>query len=177
MEAALGAILISQEEIQRRVGELGRQISHDYAGKTITMVAILKGSFVFLADLIRRIDPEIPVELDFMAVSSYGDSTTSSGVVQIDKDIGIPLEGKDVLIVEDIVDSGLTLLKVCNVLTGRRTRSLKVASLLEKPGNSKHGGQVDYLGFAIPNKFVVGYGLDFAQRFRNLPDIRVLNEV
>ena len=177
MTAALGTVLVSREEIQRRIAELGRQISRDYAGKTITIVAILKGSFVFLADLIRQIDAAIPVEVDFMSVSSYGDATSSSGTVHIEKDHEVEIQGKDVIIVEDIVDTGLTLFNVYNILSGRGARSLRVAALLEKPGESKYQGPLDYLGFRIPDKFVVGYGLDFAQHFRNLPDIRVLDEI
>jgi hypoxanthine phosphoribosyltransferase len=141
----------------------------------VTVVGILKGSFVFLADLIRAISPEIPVEVDFMSVSSYGDATTTSGTVHIEKDVGIRIEGKDVLIVEDIVDTGLTLLHVYNILSGRGPRTLRVATLLEKPGNSRYEGPLDYVGFKIPNHFVVGFGLDYAQRFRNLPEIRMLS--
>ena len=177
MKTALGTVLISEEEIRRRVTEIGRGISKDYAGRTVTLVGILKGSFVFLADVIRAISPEIPVEVDFMSVSSYGDATTTSGTVHIEKDLGISIEGKDVIIVEDIVDSGLTLLHVYNILSARGARSLRVATLLEKPGNSKFDRPLDYVGFKIANQFVVGFGLDHAQRYRNLPDIRVLNEI
>jgi len=177
MKAALGTILVTEEEIRHRVAELGRQISKDYAARTVTLVGILKGSFIFLADLIRVISPEIPVEVDFMAVSSYGDSTTTSGTIHIEKDLGISVNGKDVIIVEDVVDTGLTLLHVYNILSGRGARSLRVAALLEKPGKSKYDRELDYIGFKIPNKFVVGFGLDFAQRYRNLPDIRVLDEI
>ena len=177
MKTALGTVLITEEEIRRRVTEIGRRISKDYAGRTVTLVGILKGSFVFLADVIRAISPEIPVEVDFMSVSSYGDATTTSGTVHIEKDLGISIEGKDVIIVEDIVDSGLTLLHVYNILSARGARSLRVATLLEKPGNSKFDRPLDYVGFKIANQFVVGFGLDHAQRYRNLPDIRVLNEI
>lgn len=177
MKAALGTILISRDEIQRRITDMGRQISEDYAGRSATIVGILKGSFVFLADLIRAISIEVPVEVDFMAVSSYGDATTTSGTIHIEKDLGIAIEGKDVIIVEDIVDTGLTLLHVHNILFARKARSLRVATLLEKPGNSKFAGPLDYVGFKIPNQFVVGFGLDHAQRFRNLPDIRVLDAI
>lgn len=177
MKTAMGTTLITQGEIQRRIAELGAQISKDYLGSEITFVGILKGSFVFLADLIRSISPDIPIEVDFMSVSSYGDSTTSSGTVHIEKDLGIPVSGRHIIIVEDIVDSGLTLLHVHNILSGRGARSLRVAALLEKPGNSKYDRPVDYIGFKIPNKFVVGFGLDYAQRYRNLPDIRVLDEI
>jgi hypoxanthine phosphoribosyltransferase len=177
MERVLGKVLISSDEIQRRTQEMGQQISQDYAGRSVTLVAILKGSFIFLADMIRHIKPEIPVEIDFMSVSSYGDSTTSSGTIVIEKDIEVKIEGRDIIIVEDIVDSGLTLTHVYRILSEKRARSLRVATLLEKPGNSKYEGKLDYVGFQIPDSFVVGYGLDFAQRYRNLPDIRVLDEV
>jgi hypoxanthine phosphoribosyltransferase len=176
MKTAVGTILITQEEIQRRIGEIGRQISQDFAGRSVTFVGILKGSFIFLADVIRAVSPEIPVEVDFMSVSSYGDATTTSGTVHIEKDLGISIDGKDVIIVEDIVDTGLTLLHVFNILSARGARSLRVATLLEKPGNSKYDRPLEYVGFKIPNKFVVGFGLDYAQRYRNLPDIRVLDQ-
>jgi len=177
MKTALGTVLITEEEIRRRIADLGRQISRDFAGRSVTLVGILKGSFVFLADLIRAITPDIPVEVDFMSVSSYGDATTTSGTIHIEKDLGISIEGKDIIIVEDIVDTGLTLLHVYNILSARGARSLRVATLLEKPGNSKYDRPLEYVGFQIPNKFVVGFGLDFAQRYRNLSDIRVLDEI
>ena len=177
MKAAVSTVLITEEEIRKRITELGRQISSDYSGGTITIVAILKGSFVFLADLIRTISPELTVEVDFMSVSSYGDATTTSGTVHIEKDLSVSVDGKDVIIVEDIVDTGLTLLHVYNILSARGARSLRVATLLEKPGNSRYDRPLDYVGFKIPNKFVVGFGLDYAQRYRNFPDIRVLDEV
>jgi hypoxanthine phosphoribosyltransferase len=177
MKTALGTVLISEEDIRRRIGEMGRQISIDYAEGAVTVVGILKGSFVFLADLVRAISPEVHVEVDFISVSSYGDATTTSGTVHIEKDIGVSIEGKDVIIVEDIVDTGLTLLHVYNIFSARRARSLRVATLLEKPGNSKYDKPLDYVGFKIPNTFVVGFGLDYAQRYRNLRDIRVLDEI
>src|SRR6266567_5359751 len=176
MTTGLGTVLISEGEIRRRIAEIGRQISKDYAGRSLTLVGILKGSFMFLADVIRAISLETPVEVDFMSVSSYGDATTTSGTVHIEKDLGISIDGKDVIIVEDIVDTGLTLLHVYNILSARGARSLRVAALLEKPGNSKYDRPLEYIGFKIPNKFVVGFGLDYAQRLRNLPDIRVLDE-
>jgi hypoxanthine phosphoribosyltransferase len=177
MKTALGTVLITEEEIRRRIADLGRQISKDFADRSVTLVGILKGSFIFLADLIRAITPDIPVEVDFMSVSSYGDATTTSGTIHIEKDLGISVEGKDIIIVEDIVDTGLTLLHVYNILSARGARSLQVATLLEKPGNSKYYRPLEYVGFKIPNKFVVGFGLDFAQRYRNLSDIRVLDEI
>ena len=177
MKPALGTVLIPEDQIRRRIAEIGKQISEDYAGRTVTFVGILKGSFIFLADVVRALAPEIPVEVDFMSVSSYGDATTTSGTIHIEKDLGIQVDGKDVIIVEDIVDTGLTLLHVYNILSARGARSLRVAALLEKPGNSKYDRPLDYIGFQIPNKFVVGFGLDYAQRFRNLSEIRVLDEV
>ena len=177
MKTAMGTILITKEEVHVRITEIGRQISSDYAGREILLVGILKGSFVFMADLIRAISSEIPIEVDFMSVSSYGDSTSSSGTVHIEKDISVPVIGKNVIIVEDIVDTGLTLLHVHNILSGRGAKSLRVATLLEKPGNCKYEYPLDYVGFKIPDKFVVGFGLDYAQHYRNLPEIRVLNEV
>ena len=177
MKTVLGSVLITEEEIRRRISDMGRQISRDYSGRTVTFVGILKGSFVFLADLIRAISHELPVEVDFMSVSSYGDATKTSGTVHIEKDLGISIEGKDVIIVEDIVDTGLTLLHVYNILSARGARSLRVATLLEKPGNSKFNRPLDYIGFKIPNQFVVGFGLDYAQRYRNLSDVRVLDEI
>ena len=176
MTKVLGKVLISGDQIQRRVQELGRQISQDYAGTSVTLVAILKGSFIFLADIIRSINPEIPVEVDFMSVSSYGDSTNSSGTIVIEKDIEVKIEGRDIIIVEDIVDSGLTLTHVYRILHDKGAQSIRVATLLEKPGNSRYEGKLDYVGFQIPNSFVVGYGLDYAQHYRNLPDIRILDE-
>src|SRR5215470_8390070 len=177
MKTALGTVLITEDEIRRRIEEMGRQISADYAGGTVTFVGILKGSFVFLADLIRCVSTEVHIEVDFMSVSSYGDATTTSGTVHIEKDLGISIEGKDVIIVEDIVDTGLTLLHVHNIFSARGARSLRVATLLEKLGNLKYNRPLDYVGFKIPNQFVVGFGLDYAQKFRNLSDIRVLDEI
>jgi hypoxanthine phosphoribosyltransferase len=177
MKRVPGAALISTEQIRRRIEEMGRQISQDYAGKSVTVVAILKGSFIFLSDLIRQIDPQIDVEVDFMSVSSYGSDTKSSGTVRVDRDIEVAVDGHDIIIVEDIVDTGLTLTQVHRIFTDRGARSVRVATLLEKPGNSRYERKLDYVGFQIPNSFVVGYGLDFAQRYRNLPDIRILNEI
>ena len=177
MKRVLGSALVSSEQIQRRTAELGRQISEDYAGRSVTLVAILKGSFVFLADVIRNISPDVPVEVDFMSVSSYGDGTASSGTIVIEKDIEVKIEGREIIIVEDIVYTGLTLTHVHRILTEKGARSIRVATLLEKPGKSKYEGKLDYVGFQIPNSFVVGYGLDYAQRYRNLPDIRILDEI
>ena len=176
MKAAAHSVLLSEAQIQDRIAEMGRQISSDYAGGALTIVGILKGSFIFVADLIRRIAPSIPVEVDFISVASYGRSTTSSGTVRLVKDIEVEIEGKDVLIVEDIVDSGRTLTYVTPLLAGRGARSVRIAALLEKPENRGYSGELHYVGFQIPNAFVVGYGLDYAERYRNLPDIRVLDE-
>src|SRR6266852_1604882 len=157
MKTTMGTVLITEEEVRARIADLGRRISTDYVGGGILFVGILKGSFVFLADLIRAISLEIPIEVDFMSVSSYGDATTTSGTVHIEKDLGVSVSGKNVIIVEDIVDTGLTLLHVHNILSARGARSLRVAALLEKPGGSKYDRPIDYIGFKIPDKFVVGF--------------------
>src|SRR5947208_17019470 len=177
MKTALGTVLVTEGDIRRRIAEIGQQISRDYSSGAVTFVGILKGSFIFLADVIRAVSPEIRLEVDFMSVSSYGDATTTSGTVHIEKDLGISIEGKDVIIVEDIVDTGLTLLHVYNILSARGARTLRVATLLEKPGKSKYDRTLDYVGLKIPSMFVVGFGLDYAQRYRNLPEIRVLDEI
>jgi len=177
MKRVLGEVLVSQADIQRRTVEIGRQISEDYADRKVTFIAILKGSFIFVADLIRHINPEIPVEIDFMSVSSYGSGTESSGTIVIEKDAKVEIDGRDIILVEDIVDTGLTLTHVHRILSDRGARSIRVATLLEKPGKSKYQGKLEYVGFKIPNSFVVGYGLDYDQHYRNLPDIRVLNEI
>src|SRR5215475_9195293 len=163
MARVLGKVLISGDQIQRRAQELGRQISQDYAGRSVTLVAILKGSFIFLADVIRHISSEIPVEVDFMSVSSYGDATTSSGTIVINKNIEVKIEDRHIIIVEDIVDSGLTLSHVYRILNDKGASTIRAATLLEKPGNSRYERKIDYVGFQIPNEFVVGYGLDYAQ--------------
>ena len=168
-------MLISDLEIQQRVAEMGARISNDYRDRAITIIGILKGSFVFIADLIRQIDPAIPIDLDFIMVSSYGAGTTSSGEVRIELDGGFSLEGKDVLLVEDIVDTGLTIARVRELLLSRGVRSIRIATLLEKETNRRQTLPLDYVGFKIPDRFVVGYGLDFAQRYRNLKEIRVLD--
>ena len=167
-------ILLSADQIQKRVAEMATDIRRDFPDD-LHLIAVLKGAFVFLSDLVRHMSG--PVSLDFMAVSSYAGGTTSSGEVRLLKDLDTALDGRNVVIVEDIVDSGLTLLHVYNILSGRGAGSLRDAALLEKPGNSKYDRPLDYVGFKIPNKFVVGFGLDYAQRYRNLPDIRVLDEI
>ncbi|MCD9186912.1 MAG: hypoxanthine phosphoribosyltransferase [Pyrinomonadaceae bacterium] len=166
-------VLYSPAEIAQRVKELGTQITAEYAGKDLVMIGILKGSCIFLADLIREID--LKLTIDFMAVSSYKDDTVSSGDVEILKDLTNPIRGKDVIICEDIVDTGLTLFRLTEMLGSRGANSLKIATLLDKPEpRIKKDLKIDYCGFQIPNKFVVGYGLDAANRYRNLPFIGVV---
>jgi len=166
-------ILIDQPTIEQRVKELGEQISKDYAGKTVTLVCILKGGLMFLCDLAKHIT--VPVKYDFMSVSSYGDSTQSSGVVRITKDLEESIEGKDIIIVEDIIDTGLTLSYLLNNLHSRNPASLRICTLLDKPDNRRVEIPVDYVGFTVPNEFLVGYGLDYQQLYRNFPYIFVLN--
>ena len=169
----LGETIVEADELQARVRELGAEINRDYGRREVLLLGVLKGAVFFLADLMRAVD--VPCELDFMAVSSYGSLTDSSGVVRILKDLDSPIEGKDVLIVEDIVDSGLTLNYLLRNLRGRDPRSLEVCALLVKPGRRKIDLPIRYVGFEIPNRFVVGYGLDFAERYRNLPYVGVLD--
>lgn len=163
-------VLYTQEQIARRVCELGEQISRDYAGKEPLMVCILRGASIFMADLVRSVD--LPVEIDFMAVSSYGKAAKSSGIVRIVKDLEAPLRGRDVIIVEDVLDSGLTLKYLTANLGSRQPASLQIATLLLK--NPAPAVTPRYVGFECPNEFVVGYGLDYAERYRNLPYIGVL---
>ena len=165
-------ILITKEELAKRIEELGKQISKDYEGKKILAIGILKGSVIFLADLIRSIDSE--VSIDFMTVSSYGNSTETSGELTIKKDLDTDISGKDVLIVEDIIDSGITLSKLKEVLLKRNPASLKICTLLNKPERRIAQVDVDYIGFDIPNEFIIGYGLDYAEKYRDLPFIGVL---
>jgi hypoxanthine phosphoribosyltransferase len=166
-------VMFSAADIAARVAELGRQITADYAGKELVLVGVLKGSVIFLADLMRAID--LNLKIDFMAVSSYKDGTVSSGDVEILKDLTNPIRGKDVIIVEDIVDTGLTLFRLMEILGSRGANSLKIATLLDKPEpRIKKELAIDYCGFQIPNKFVVGYGLDAANRYRNLPFIGIV---
>jgi hypoxanthine phosphoribosyltransferase len=169
----VGETVVEAEALQRRVVELGAQISRDYAGRDLFMMGVLKGAVFFVADLMRNI--EVPCEVDFMAVSSYGSMTDSSGVVRIQKDLDSSIEGKDVLIVEDIVDSGLTLNYLLRNLAARSPRSLEVCALLVKPGRRQIELPIRYVGFEIPNRFVVGYGLDLDQRFRNLSYVAALD--
>jgi hypoxanthine phosphoribosyltransferase len=171
-EPGIGEVLVTADDVQRRVAELGEEISRDYAGRSLLLIGVLKGAVFFLSDLMRFID--IPVELDFMAVASYGSATDSSGVVRILKDLDAAIEGRDVLIVEDIVDSGLTLQYLMRNLGSRNPRTLEVCALLTKPERRKVDLPTRYVGFEIPNRFVVGYGLDYAERHRNLPFVAVL---
>jgi len=170
----LDRLLVTRQKIREKVQELGRRITEDYQGKEPVMVCILKGACVFFADLIREID--LPLTLDFMAISSYGSATKTSGVVRILKDLDQTVLGKDVIIVEDIVDSGVTLNYLKQILRQRGAATLKIAALLDKPARRKIPDlKVDYVCFDIPDAFVVGYGLDYDQRYRNLPDIGVLS--
>ena len=171
-DGQIGEILVGAEALQRRVRELGEEVSRDYAGKDLLLIGVLKGAVFFLSDLMRHL--EIPVEVDFMAVASYGSATKSSGVVRILKDLDAAIEGRDVLIVEDIVDSGLTLQYLLRNLAGRNPASLEVCALLIKPERRKVELQTRYVGFEIPNRFAIGYGLDYAERYRNLPYVAAL---
>jgi len=171
-EPELGEVLVTAEDLQRRVAELGREITRDYAGRRLLLVGVLKGAVFFLSDLMRAID--VPVEVDFMAVASYGSATDSSGVVRILKDLDAAIEDRDVLIVEDIVDSGLTLQYLLRNLGSRNPRTLEVCALLMKPERRKVDLPTKYVGFEIPDRFVVGYGLDHAERHRNLPFVAAL---
>jgi len=166
-------VLISEEKITERVKELGKQISSDYEGKTVHLVCVLKGAYTFLADLARAID--VSVTLDFLAVSSYNEGTSTSGEVRLTKDLDSSLQGRDVIIVEDIADTGLTLRYLYNMLQRRGPNSLKIAALLSKSSRREVEIPVDYVGFEIPDRFVVGYGLDVDQKYRNLPYIAVVD--
>src|SRR5579875_1539544 len=162
-------VLFSREQIAERVAELGRQIDRDYAGENIVLLGVLKGAAIFLADLARHIT--VPNTFDFVAVSSYGKGQKTSGAVKLIKDVDQPIEGKNVIVVEDILDTGLTLDFLKKLFAQHRPRSLRIAALLDKPSRRLVKIDADYVGFSIPNKFVVGYGMDYAERFRNLPDI------
>ena len=165
-------VYLSENEVNARIAELGAQISKDYAGKAIHLICILRGSVFFMCELAKRIT--IPVSLDFMSVSSYGNSMESSGIVKIVKDLDEPLEGRHVLIVEDIVDSGKTLNHLIPMFYTRKPADIKLCALLSKPDRREVDVQVDYLGFEVPDEFIVGYGLDYAQKYRNLPYIGIV---
>jgi hypoxanthine phosphoribosyltransferase len=173
-DPAIGEILVEAEDLNRRVKELADQISVDYADKDLLLIGVLKGAVFFVSDLMRHLD--IPVEVDFMAVASYGSATRSSGVVRILKDLDAAIEGRDVLIVEDIVDSGLTLQYLLRNLAGRNPRSLEVCALLIKPERREVDLHTRYVGFEIPDRFAIGYGLDHAERYRNLPYVAALSQ-
>ncbi|HIQ58267.1 MAG TPA: hypoxanthine phosphoribosyltransferase [Candidatus Merdivicinus intestinavium] len=172
LKDAIEKVLVSEEELKAKVQELGSQITRDYQGKDLLMVSVLKGSVIFMADLMRAID--LPCTIDFMCVSSYGSGTKSSGVVKIIKDLDLDLHGKDLLIVEDILDSGKTLHYITRMLADRGTASIRIATLLDKPERRTAPLTPDYSCFTIPDEFVVGYGLDYDERYRNLPYIGVL---
>jgi hypoxanthine phosphoribosyltransferase len=172
LSADVAKILIDEVALRQRVRELGEQISRDYCGQDLLLVCILKGGVVFLSDLMRHID--VPHEIEFMAISSYGDATESSGIVRIMMDLAVPIKGRNVLIVEDIVDTGYTLAYVKGLLSTREPASIRICALLDKAERRKAPLQIDYVGFEIPNEFVVGYGLDFQGRYRNLPYVAVL---
>jgi hypoxanthine phosphoribosyltransferase len=168
-EGTVGEILIPEDLLQEKIGEIAARISEDYDGRRILVIGVLKGAIFFISDLVRRLT--VPCELDFMAVSSYGASTHSSGVVRILKDLDIPIAGRHVLIVEDVIDSGLTLSYLLKNLTSRGPASLEICTLLAKPGYRRLNITARYVGFELPDVFVVGYGLDYAERHRNLPFI------
>ncbi len=173
-DSAIGEILVPAEDLQRRVRELGAEISRDYEGRDLIMIGVLKGAVLFLADLMRELT--VPCEIDFMAVSSYGSETDSSGVVRILKDLDSSIEGRNVVIVEDIIDSGLTLQYLLRNLRARNPASVEVCALLTKPDRRRVDLPIRYVGFEIPNRYVIGYGLDYAQRYRNLGCVAVLND-
>ena len=172
MKNDIERILVSEEELKTRVAELGRQITEDYVGRAPVIISILRGSYIFMADLTRQID--LPCTVDFMAVSSYGTGTTSSGQVKIIKDLSESIEGRDVLVVEDILDSGNTLSYLVELLKARHAASIKLCTLLDKPSRRTKPIYADYVGFPVEDLFVVGYGLDYAEQYRNLPYIGIL---
>ncbi|MFD1706506.1 hypoxanthine phosphoribosyltransferase [Siminovitchia sediminis] len=165
-------ILITEKEIEEKIQELGRQLTEEYEGRFPLAIGVLKGAMPFMADLLKKVDTYL--EMDFMDVSSYGNSTTSSGEVKILKDLNTPVEGRDLLIIEDIIDSGVTLSYLVDLFRYRKAKSIKIVTLLDKPEGRKADIKADYVGFVVPNAFVVGYGLDYAEKYRNLPYIGVL---
>jgi hypoxanthine phosphoribosyltransferase len=174
LTAAVEEVLIDEGTLQGRIAELGAEITDDYRGRDLLLVGVLKGAIFFMADLMRAI--EVPCEVDFMAISSYGAGVDSSGVVRILKDLDISIEGRNVLVVEDIIDSGLTLTYLLRNLEAREPASLEICALLTKPERRENDVHCRYVGFEIPNRFVIGYGLDFAERYRNLPYVAVLRD-
>lgn len=168
------SVLISEDELEKKISEMGAQISEDYRGKNLLVLSVLKGASVFMSDIIRKIT--IPIQIDFMAASSYGKGTSTSGSVKIIKDLDIDVSGFDILIVEDILDSGVTLSNLIEVLKSRKPKSVNVCTLLTKPARRKVEVPVKYEGFEVPDEFVVGYGLDYAEHYRNLPFIGILKE-
>ena len=174
LDHAVGEILIDEASLQGRISELGAEVSADYAGRDLLLVGVLKGAVFFMADLMRELS--VPCEIDFMAISSYGAATDSSGVVRILKDLDINVSDRHVLVVEDIIDSGLTLSYLMRNLKARKPATLEVCALLTKPERREIDVPVRYVGFEIPNRFVIGYGLDFAERYRNLPYVGVLHD-
>ena len=174
LTAAVEEVLIDEETLQGRIAELGAAITDDYRGRDLLLIGVLKGAVFFMADLMRQID--VPCEVDFMAISSYGAGVDSSGVVRILKDLDVSIEGRNVLVVEDIIDSGLTLSYLLRNLEAREPASLDVCALMTKPERRENDVECRYVGFEIPNRFVIGYGLDFAERYRNLPYVGVLRD-
>lgn len=168
-------VMIPEDEVAKRIEEIGKKISEDYAGRQVHLICVLKGGVFFMCELAKRIT--VPVSMDFMSVSSYGDGTSSSGIVKIVKDLDETLEGKDVIVVEDIIDSGRTLSYLLEILKERKPKSMKLCTLLDKPSRRVREVAVDYTGYQIPDEFVVGYGLDYAQKYRNLPYIGVVEGV
>lgn len=174
MQNDIEKVLLTEQQLYQKISEIGSKISEDYKGRDLILIGVLKGSVLFMADLLKKIT--IPCSMDFMAVSSYGNTTESSGVVRILKDLDFEIKDKDVLIVEDIIDSGITLRYLMEYLKGRNPKSINIACLLNKPERRKAEMSVKYLGFDIPDYFVVGYGLDYAEKYRNLPYIGILKE-
>ncbi|TCO79348.1 hypoxanthine phosphoribosyltransferase [Marinisporobacter balticus] len=172
MKQDVARILFSEKEIEEKVIALGNQITKEYKGKELVLIGVLKGANIFMSDLMRKID--MPITIDFMAVSSYGSSTTSSGVVKILKDLDNSIEDKHVIIIEDIIDTGLTLHYLCENLLSRNPKSLKICTLLDKPERRKVELKVDYKGYDIPDEFIIGYGIDYAEKYRNLPYVATL---
>lgn len=173
MDKDIARVLFTADQIAETVAELGRRISRDYEGKNLLMISVLKGSLVFMADLMRAVT--VPCSIDFLSVSSYGSGTSTTGQVRILKDLDSPVEGLDILVVEDILDSGVTLSYLLELLSARKPRSIKLCTLLDKPDRRKVHIQPDYVGLTVPDEFIVGYGLDYAEKYRNLPYIGVLH--